>query len=193
MCGIIKKSIIFCLILLGSVSFAIAQEEGGFEAGVLAGYEFVDDNGSLDDDFIPYGVFLGKRIFKKWLLQVTYERADDVDFAQNDQDTDLHRYGVKAVYEFFPEMKWVPYLEAGIGFQEVDNEVRGYNDGVFSTLGLGWKHRLTDRINLLVEGRYLHDFENHDNDLAVVAGLSFSFGEKAVKVKMAEPEPTPAE
>ena len=172
--------------------WALGQAGSGYEAGITAGYEFMDDDSALDDDLVPYGAFVGKRFLDKWLLEFVYERSEDADYVGMAKDTDLNRFGLKAVYEFFPEMKWVPYVQAGLGYQDVVEESADYDDGVFSTLGLGWKYKLTSAVNLLVEGRYLHDFQNHDNNLAALAGISFNFGAKAREIEEAAPPPPPA-
>ena len=138
-------------------------------------------------------------------LSVLYGR-DTVN--QNQADTNGEFTGVldamiNGVYELDTGTFVTPFAKAGVGYEWYTNTHPSDFDGVIVDAGMGLKADLTKHIALKLEGLYMYKMNNNgtSNDgsnngsngevhnVAALAGLTFSFDEKAAPVVEA---PAPA-
>lgn len=114
---------------------------------------------------------------------------------------------INGVYEMDTDSAITPFAKAGLGYEWYTNTHPTAYDGMVLDAGLGLKADITKHIALKLEGLYLYKMnrngENGSNgeihNVAALAGLTFSFDEKAAPVVAAPvvaavvaPAPTPA-
>jgi OOP family OmpA-OmpF porin len=125
-------------------------------------------------------------------------------------NTDVLDVMLNGVYELDTGSFVTPFAKAGLGYESYMHTHSNDFDGVILDAGMGLKADLTKHIALKLEGLYMYKMNNNGNDLgsngevhnvAALAGLTFSFDEKAVAaapvvaaavVAAVAPEPAPA-
>lgn len=150
-------------------------------------------------------------------LSVLYGR-DTVNTDEfNGEATGVLDVMLNGVYEIETGTFVTPFAKAGVGYEWYTNTHSSDFDGAIVDAGLGLKADLTKHIALKLEGLYMYKINNNgtNNDgtnngssgevhnVAALAGLTFSFDEKAapvvaaapvaavVAVEEPKPEPTP--
>lgn len=110
---------------------------------------------------------------------------------------------LNGVYDIPTESDVVkPFAKAGIGYEWYTNTHPSDYDGILVDAGLGLKAEITKQIALKLEALYMYKMNNNGVDgsngevhnVAALAGLTFSFDEKAAPApaaKEAAPEPKP--
>jgi len=110
---------------------------------------------------------------------------------------------INGVYEVDTGTFITPFAKAGVGYEWYTNTHSSDFDGVIVDAGLGLKADLTKHIALKLEGLYMYKMNNNgtNNDgsnngsngevhnVAALAGLTFSFDEKAAPVVEEAPAP----
>lgn len=95
---------------------------------------------------------------------------------------------LNGVYEIPTDMAVTPFAKAGIGYEWYTNTHPNDFDGFLLDAGLGLKAELTKRIALKLEGLYMYKMNRNGaadgsngevHNVAALAGLTFSFDEKA--------------
>jgi OOP family OmpA-OmpF porin len=141
-------------------------------------------------------------------LSVLYGRDTQID----EKFTGVLDVMLNGVYELDTGTFVTPFAKAGVGYEWLTNAaIPSAWDGLFVDAGMGVKMDLTKHIALKLEGLYMYKMNNSDNgadfdgsngevhNVAALAGLTFSFDEKAVAaapvaavVVAATPAPVPA-
>ncbi|WP_200764064.1 OmpA family protein [Nitrosophilus alvini] len=185
------KKIVLCaaVILLSGLAYG---GENSYEAAVTGAVEFTDNDSALEDNLKNWGIRGNKRLTDNWLAGISFEQSNNADYSGLLDETDINRFALNAIYEFTPQNSYTAYIIAGLGYQEIDNEKAGLDDGNFAQLGVGWKTNIIENLDFLLEARYLRDFENAYNDFALTAGLSIPFGAKKA-APVPEPKPVPVQ
>jgi OOP family OmpA-OmpF porin len=111
---------------------------------------------------------------------------------------------LNGVYEMPTDTVVTPFAKAGIGYEWYTNTHPNDFDGMLLDAGLGLKAEITKRIALKVEGLYMYKMNRNGSadgsngevhNVAALAGLTFSFDEKAAPApavkEEAAPEPKP--
>ena len=183
-------SLLSIMLFLVSPAFA-AHKAGTFTLSPMLGGIVFEGDQHVDDAFV-YGVGIGYNLSKA----LTAEAA----FFGSGGDADLFNYRLDALYHLLPDARLDPYVAAGIGGYEIDD------DGEFmGNYGLGVLYQITDNIDLRADVRHLlvANESNLENNLLYTAGLRFAFGGAAKMVaapapaqpapepKIVEPEPAP--
>lgn len=108
--------------------------------------------------------------------------------------TNITRFGLNGVYEFATSDTVQPFAKAGVGYETMSRSITNNSDGGFVDAGAGVKIPFTDALALKLEALYMLKYNTNsaggnwgDSNLALLAGLNYSFGEKAQKIM-----PTPA-
>ena len=170
---------------------ALAQDvdnTGNITVGVF-GYIF-DSDRNQDDDM---GFMIGGEmpLTERWSLDTGfYSLKSEVDKGSNAKsDLDFYRAGIN--YHLDKIGAWQPYVSAGLGQLEIEQDifpVNDANDSVFD-LGVGVKRRLSG--NMMLRGDYKMVFSNHPsaNDSIVTLGLSYAFGSRQSRPVAASPAP----
>lgn len=133
--------------------------------------------------------------------------------ANSGDDSQIWTGMLNGVYEIDTDSIFTPFIKAGLGYEYEYGILPSEWDGLILDAGIGSKIDLTKHIALKVEGLYFwkdnngHDEKVHSgqngqvHNLALLAGLTFSFDEKEVAVApvvaaaavvvAAEPAPAP--
>lgn len=111
---------------------------------------------------------------------------------------------LNGVYEMPIDSVVTPFAKAGIGYEWYTNTHPNDFDGMLLDAGLGLKAELTKRIAFKLEGLYMYKMNRNGaadgsngevHNVAALAGLTFSFDEKASPAPVLEekvaPEPKP--
>ncbi|HEX5328569.1 OmpA family protein [Sulfuricurvum sp.] len=119
---------------------------------------------------------------------------------------------LNGVYEIETDTAITPFVKAGLGYEWYTNTHRQSFDGLLADAGVGLKAEITKQIALKLEALYMYKMNNNGVDgsngevhnVAALAGLTFSFDEKAkaapvvaavaapVVAAVVAPEPKPA-
>ncbi len=181
-----KKSLL-SLALIGALSLSYAGNNT-FEVGAHANLGFTDNKSPLKDNFKSYGIRANYRVLKNILIGLEYDRAQDQRYRGTPFTTDLQSYFLNAEYEVGGNKKYTPYAIAGIGYQDIDQEIPNrFESGMIAQVGAGWKWHLLKFLDFFVEGKYIRDFKNTMDNFALSAGLSIPFGST-----QEQPKPKPA-
>lgn len=116
---------------------------------------------------------------------------------------------LNGVYEMPTDTAVTPFAKAGIGYEWYTNTHPNDFDGMLLDAGLGLKAEITKRIAFKLEGLYMYKMNRNGaadgsngevHNVAALAGLTFSFDEKAAPAPIvseeaapeSKPEPKPA-
>ncbi|MFZ2949808.1 MAG: OmpA family protein [Desulfuromonadaceae bacterium] len=178
-----------------------AIEEGSFSVTPLVGGYVFDGGKSLDPTLIV-GVRGGYNFTKTFGVEAVYDYAIPTDDKFGPlTDISFHRFGAQALYHFFPDNAFVPYLAAGYsGIKYEGNRIDTTTHGAFD-YGIGAKYFLTDNIAVRGDVRHIHYKQNFStsyysvpakyNDLEFTLGAYFQFGGTEPVAKAVEPTPPP--
>lgn len=169
-----------------------------YELTPLAGYVYTENNTGIENH-PAYGAELQYNNLCDLLkpeFSILYSNAD---FDNNMGDTDIFRVALNGVYEFASSNKVTPFTKIGLGYETMDEHLYDNHDSIFADVGAGVKIGLMKQLALKLEAIYMlkPNDDRWDNNLALLAGLNFAFGEKKQppapepKVEPA-PEPAPA-
>jgi OOP family OmpA-OmpF porin len=178
------KNILLSALLLGSVAVA---SDYNYEVSPLIGYNFAEGNIDVDDYF-TFGAELQYNGFDSVIkpeFSVFYSKAD-YNIPAPTSDTDVLRIALNGVYEFDEVGAMIPFAKAGVGYENMSDANKGQTgntNSAYLDAGFGAKIPLTEQLALKLETIYmLKDNDGTtDNNLAVLAGVTFSFGAKAQK------------
>jgi OOP family OmpA-OmpF porin len=181
------------LILSTTASFG-AVKEGSFSVTPLVGGYFFDGNKTLDPTMV-LGLRAGYNITKNFGIEGLYDFTLRTDGKFGPlQDITMHRFGGEALYHFFPDNTFVPYVAAG--FSGVNFGGDGYdnkNHGAFD-YGVGAKYFLTDDFAVRGDLRHIY-YRYHSgnyNDMEFTLGAYIQFGAAEPPMKPIVPEPVKA-
>ncbi|MEE4254657.1 MAG: outer membrane beta-barrel domain-containing protein [Desulfuromusa sp.] len=181
----VKRSIylalLFCCFALPA---SASNQAGAFTLSPLLGNHVFEGNLSLDTSSF-WGVGLGYNLTENWAVEGVYTRTDADAEDSSATDTKVETYRLDALYHFWPDKQFVPYIAAGLGAIYSSPDGASDRDHLLFNYGVGVKYFiLDDLIALRADVRHLVDFPEPDNSLQYSAGLTFQLGKSA-------PEPEP--
>ena len=170
-----------------------AVKEGSFSVTPLFG-GYVYDGGKYLDKSLVLGIRTGYNFTKNIGIEALYDFANRTDAKSGPlTDITLHRFGGQALYHFFPDSVFVPYLAAG--YSGVKYEGDGVNKKVHGAIdyGVGAKYFLNDDVAVRADLR--HIFYNYNsatyNDFEYTLGAYVQFGAVEPAMKAVAPAPAP--
>ncbi len=177
--------------LLSAHAFA-ETKVGQVSIDPFVGYT-VPDSKRIINDGITYGLNAEYRATANWAGQVFFNQSGteiEGDPTQSDDHYDYKKYGFNALYYFSPEAKVQPYIVAGAGNAEHEND----NETLLN-LGGGVRYFVTDAFS--INGGLLasHSADDDLDDGLASLGVAYSFGgkkEEPVVAAAPAPEPAPA-
>lgn len=191
------KSIILtltaALIVSASAAFG-AVKEGSFSVTPLVGGYVFDGSDTLDPTAV-IGLRAGYNFTKNFGVEALYDYAFPTDGKNSPlSDIYMHRFGGQALYHFFPDTVFVPYLAAGFsGVKFEGDNVDTKSHGAFD-YGVGAKYFVTE--DIAVRGDLRHIIYSIDpgsyNDMEFTLGAYFQFGGTEPAAKAVTPAPEPA-
>ncbi len=161
-------SLLVAIMLFVAPAFA-AQEAGQFTLSPLVGGIVFEGDQQVNDD-LAYGLAIGYNLSRTCTVEAAFFGANP---DAEEDDVDLFTYRLDALFHLMPGARFNPYLAAGIGGYDLDE------DGEFmGNYGLGVLYHLTDNIALRGDVRHLlvANESNLDHNLLYTAGLRFAFG-----------------
>ena len=167
---------------------------------VMAGRNFTENNGALDDATAA-GIRFNKCITKNSFIQAGYEHVFDADYIRGvDRDVDrqrslkssryekidtsssdsldrtpLNRFYINGLYEINNYNSLFPFVFAGLGYESVTDEAYEAQSQGFFNAGAGLKYKLNDKLNLITEAKAVKKFKNSDLDVVAAIGLGMMF------------------
>ena len=181
------------LIASTTVAFG-AVKEGSFSVTPLIGGYMFDGNDSIDPTFL-LGLRGGYNLSKNIGIEALYDYATETE-SKNGlfKDISMQRFGGQALYHFFPDNTFVPYLAAGLSGVKFDgNGINNKTRGAFD-YGVGAKYFVTD--DIAVRGDLRHIIYDYNpgtyNDMEYTLGAYFQFGGAKPAMKPVEATPVPA-
>lgn len=112
----------------------------------------------------------------------------------SNRDTNMYRVTLNGVHEFdMLNDTFKPFFKAGVGYESLKRHYNGNTDSPFLDAGVGAKFPIADAIALKLETVYMlkENDRRWDNNLALLAGIGFSFGAKQQPAAPAVVEPEP--
>ena len=179
-------------VLLAATLMSAAEYK--YEISPVVGYVFTEDNMGIKDHAIG-GVqmqFNDLGTLLKPELSLLYS---DADYKHGESDTDIFRAAINGVYEYENDSIVTPFAKIGLGYEALSHHANDNHNSLFADAGGGVKINFLDQLALKFEALYMLKFNDFrwDNNLALLAGLSYAFGEKAQPAApAAAPEPAPA-
>lgn len=179
-------------IVSATVAFG-AVKDGSFSATPLIG-GYVYEGGQDLDASLVLGARLGYNFTKIFGVEALYDYVTPTDATDGPlTNISMHRFGAQALYHFFPDNIFVPYLAAGYsGLKLEGNGVDTRTHGAFD-YGVGAKYFLSDDFAIRGDVRHIIRRDNSDtiNNLEFTLGAYFQFGSVAPAVKSVTPAQTP--
>lgn len=195
-CGMRKKTIctLAAALILSTTAAFGAVKEGSFSVTPLIG-GYIFDGGTYLDPTLILGVRGGYNFTKHIGIEALYDYATPTEDKFGPRtDISMHRFGGQALYHFFPDSAFVPYLAAGYSGVKFDgNGISNKTHGAFD-YGVGAKYFLTDDVAIRGDVRHIIYGINSGtyNDLEFTLGAYYQFGAVAPVAKAIEPAPAPA-
>jgi hypothetical protein len=176
------KKILFSLALL-SVTYGMAGEKKLYHVNLNSGITIFDDSVRLEDNAL-YGVSVSmyERESASYGLEIGYERLSGVTYDGVELKTDMDRYFVNMLVDGEEELSITPYVLFGGGYENISRIYTSYDktkSQAFVNVGLGFKYRLHDNVNITLEGKALGMFDTESVDYVAKLGIDFMFGNQS--------------
>ena len=169
-----KKLKMLCAVLTGAFAFTqsnAADLKGRLLINPYLGYHIFDGERKLDNTF-EFGVGFEKFISNKLGVEayLGYMSTDHWYKKKKSKSKSIFAYNFSASYNFNSlSRKLVPYLTVGLGSNE--KMIPGFN------YGFGLRYFLKGKWGIKAEMRHFYIMSG-DNDLGMLLGLSYIFGER---------------
>ena len=185
------KKLLLIPALLGTMAFA---SDYNYEITPLIGYNIAEGNLNLDNSIMT-GVEMQFNNFDSAIkpeisilhsfsadskdLNTLYDQLNSAD------KTSVSRIALNGVYEFTESGSVIPFAKAGAGYEHMYQSITNNSDGVFVDAAAGVKIPFTEQLALKLEALYMLKYNDNssggnwgDSNLALLAGLNYSFGKK---------------
>ena len=192
-----KTKILFTLatafVVTATASFAAVNKSEFSLSPMIGGYVYDKSAQGLDSS-VMIGGRVGYNFTSAIGIEALYDYVVPSDSSKwNLRNISMHRLGGQALYHFFPDKKFVPFLAAGysrviFSGTDVNSSSHGSMD-----YGVGAKYFVTD--NIAVRGDLRHIFYEYDsvnyNNVEFALGAYMQFGAVAPAAKPLAPALTP--
>ncbi len=172
-----KLSLLATTLLLTSAVYAT---EYNYEITPLVGMVFPEGNLQIDNQMLVGGEIQINNLIDtiKPELQILHSLTSDYD--GNDATTAITRMGLNGVYEFDTEDSITPFVKMGLGYETVYYRYFKNDDSPYAAAAAGIKVPFADRFAVKLETQYMLKYNDarYDSNLAIMAGITYSFGPK---------------
>ncbi len=180
------------LIVSATAAFG-AVKEGSFSVTPMVGGYVYENDQTKDDTTVVFGARAGYNFTKAIGIEALYDYVTKAE-ARNGSLFSQHRFGGQALYHFFPDNVFVPYLAAGYSGIKFDGDgINSKTHGAFD-YGIGAKYFLNDDFAIRGDVRHiLYKFNpGQYNNVEFTLGAYIPFGAVAPAMKaVAAPVPVP--
>lgn len=162
-----------------------------YEISGMGGYTIANDD-QFFDNYGTYGVEMQYNGFESTLKPELSFFYSDANYRFDHGGTKVFRTSLNGVYAFEKGNTIIPFFKAGAGYESMSHNAFGNHDGVFVDAAMGLKFPITDAISMKLEAIKMVKFNNSnvDDNLLIMGGLSFAFGDNGPKtVSIPESQP----
>lgn len=197
------KKLILASVISSSLMFAASNSshEYGYEVtGYAAGILSDSSNKLKDDNYLNGGLSIAKNLDGMIIDQIElgFLRSQSVEYKAG-SNTNMNTLFLNAIKKYGITNKLSAYGLAGLGNQDVSQEVGENEDSMFFNWGLGLRYDIP-YYGMAVKGdvRHLYAFENSRNDIMYTLGLAMPLGKKysepiVAKIPVVDEDPKPIE
>lgn len=178
------KNILFTSVLCASSIFAASNYSSDYSYEVtpfVSGILTDSKAGLKDDNYFNGGISLGKNIQESFIdqIEIIYMRSDSLEYENSNGNTNLNRAFVNAVKRFAITDRFAAYGLAGLGYQDVTQELGNFEDSPIFNYGLGLRYDIP-YYGIAVKGdiRHLITTKDTQNDFMYTLGLAMPLGKK---------------
>jgi OOP family OmpA-OmpF porin len=195
------KNLLLIPALMGTMAMA-DDAKYSYELTPVVGYNIIEGNLNLDNSLM-YGFEMQFNDMYDSVIKpeisVLMSNGVETDGVANGIDnygiyrmdanekTNILRFAIHGVYEYEELDSIIPFAKAGVGYEHMNNPIGVNTDGPYVSAGGGVKVPFTDYLALKLEALYSlkHNDDSAganmgDSNLALLAGLTYSFGKKEV-------------
>jgi len=185
------KKIFLSSILCVSSIFAASDpsktynyELTAFTSGILT-----DSKAGLkDDNYFNLGISLAKNLNDSFINQIelAYMRSDNVQYEGSNITTNINRIFLNAIKRFELTDRLAAYGLAGIGYQDLTQELNKHQNSAIFNYGIGLRYDIPYYgIALKGDIRHLIALKENQNDLMYTIGLGMPLGKNYKKTEIA--------
>ena len=178
------KNILFTSVLCASSIFAASNYSSDYSYEVtpfVSGILTDSKAGLKDDNYFNGGISLGKNIQESFIdqIEIIYMRSDSLEYENSNGNTNLNRAFVNAVKRFAITDRFAAYGLAGLGYQDVTQELGNFEDSPIFNYGVGLRYDIP-YYGIAVKGdiRHLITTKDTQNDFMYTLGLAMPLGKK---------------
>ena len=147
-----------------------------FASGILT-----DSKAGLNDDsYLNAGLSLAKNLDDSFIDQIEtlYMRSDNLEY-KNSQSTNINRFFLNAIKKHELNEKFALYGLAGLGYQDITQELANNEDSPIFNYGIGLRYDIPYYgIALKSDIRHLITTKNSQNDFMYTLGIGMPIGKK---------------
>jgi OOP family OmpA-OmpF porin len=149
-----------------------------YEFTAVGGAVWPEGNLGINSEGIFGGEFQFNNINEMIKPEIAVFVSPQTDYRGTTKETTISRFLLNGVHEYETVLPITPFVKAGLGYEDVSDELHDNEDSVMADAGFGFKHQWTETIALKVEALYMlkYNSDRWDNNLAGLLGLTFSFG-----------------
>ena len=149
-----------------------------YEFTPLLGGVWPEGNLGLETEGTVGAEFQFNNIFQTIKPEVMVLFSPDAEYKHGSDTTTIGRFMLNGVYEYEAVGSAIPFVKAGLGYENMTKDLYDNEDSVIADVGMGLKLPLTETVALKLEALYMlkYNADRWDNNLAGLAGLTFSFG-----------------
>ena len=175
------------LLLISATSVSAANLKGAYSVTPLIGGYSYDGKQHLDTNLV-YGVRAGYNLTKSIGVEALFDYVHNTDSTIGSfKGLSMQRYGGEALYHFFPDSAFVPYVAAGYAGLNFDGDNKKKTVGAFD-YGVGAKYFFNDRFALRGDVRHLmYSYDRTYHNLEYTLGAHIPFGGVSPIAKTVEP------
>lgn len=178
------KNILFTSVLCASSIFAASNYSSDYSYEVtpfVSGILTDSKAGLKDDNYFNGGISLGKNIQESFIdqIEIIYMRSDSLEYENSNGNTNLNRAFANAVKRFAITDRFAAYGLAGLGYQDVTQELGNFEDSPIFNYGVGLRYDIP-YYGIAVKGdiRHLITTKDTQNDFMYTLGLAMPLGKK---------------
>ncbi|MFY9142824.1 OmpA family protein [Sulfuricurvum sp.] len=178
-------------------SALVGAADYDYEITPMAGYAYPSSGQELKNHGV-YGAemqYNGLDYVIKPELSVFFSNPD---YKNIPGDTNILRSALSGVYNYRKIDNVVPFVKMGLGYETMSDHQYNNHDSLFADAATGIKVDLAKHVAFKFELIDMVKFNGMDNNLLLMAGLNFAFGEKTqpqspepISAEVSEPEAAP--
>lgn len=178
------KKILLTSILCASTIFAASDPSKtyNYEVTPFASGILTDSKAGLEkDNYFNAGISLAKNLDDSFIdqLEIAYMRSQSVGYEKTTGNTNINRTFLNAIKRFELTDRLAAYGLAGIGYQDVTQELDKHQDSAVFNYGIGLRYDIPYYgIALKGDVRHLIAVKENQNDIMYTLGLGMPLGKK---------------